>query len=146
MKKQKSQVGISQKNTIADAQLAKAVARRIATGMDGGASALECMELETESGWQVTTCQVNPVTRNCETVIRECNIQRTSPLTVTVEIRYDKVNIEARYLAEGWIDGKEFLAKVTAYGRWENDWYVWDKTNPNGSPEAPYAKIYISEL
>ena len=48
MKKQKSQVGISQKNTIANAQEAKAIARQIVAEIDGGASALECMEQETE--------------------------------------------------------------------------------------------------
>jgi len=146
MKKQKSTVKVSQKNTIADAQQAKAIAKAIATGSDCNASALECMELETEAGWQITTCRVNPITRNCETVKRECNIKRITPLTVTVEIRYGKVNIEASYLAEGWIDGKEFLAKVTAYGRWENDWYVWENAADNGTPEAPYAQVYVSEL
>ena len=89
---------------------------------------------------------INPETRNCEDVFRECNIKRVSPLTVTVEVQYGKVLIEVTYLAEGWMDRKEILAKMTLYARWENDWYVWDKTNPNGSPEAPYAKIYLSEL
>ncbi len=146
MKKQKSQVGISPKNTIADAQQAKAIVKAISTAADGNASALECMELETETGWQVTTCRINPVTRNCESVKRECNIKRITPLTVTVEIRYEKANIEVSYLAEGWIDGKEFLTKVTAYATWENGWYVWENAADTGKPEAPYAQIYVSEL
>lgn len=146
MKKQKSRVGISPKNTIAKAQEAKAIAKQIVAEIDGGASALECMELETEAGWQVTTCRVNPITRNCESVKRECNIKRITPLTVTVEIRYEKANIEVSYLADGWIDGKEFLAKVTAFATWENGWYVWENAAENGKPEAPYAQIYLSEI
>ena len=50
MRKQKSKVGISPKNTIANAQEAKAIAKQIVAEIDGGASALECMEQETKYG------------------------------------------------------------------------------------------------
>ena len=44
------------------------------------------------------------------------------------------------------MDRKEILAKMTLYARWENDWYVWEHAAENGNPEAPYGKIYISEM
>ena len=50
MKKQKSLVGISPKNTIANAQEAKLIARQIVAKIDGGTSILEYMEHETGSG------------------------------------------------------------------------------------------------
>jgi len=146
MRKQKSKVGISPKNTIANAQEAKAIAKQIIAEIDGGASALECMEQETKYASQITTYRVNPETRNCEDVRRECNIKRVSPLTVTVEVQYGRVIIEVTYLAEGWMDRKEILAKMTLYARWENDWYVWEHAAENGNPEAPYARVYVSEL
>ena len=146
MKEQKSQVGISQKNTVANAQLAKAIAKQIVAEIDGGASALGCMEQETKYAYQITTYRINPETRNCEDILRECNIKRVSPLTVSVEVQYDKVLIEVTYLAEGWMDRKEILAKMALYARWENDWYVWEHAAENGNPEAPYARVYVSEL
>ncbi len=146
MRKQKSQVGNSPKNTIANAQEARAIAKQIVAEIDGGASALECMEQETKYASQITTYRVNPETRNCEDVRRECNIKRVSPLTVTVEVQYGRVIIEVTYLAEGWMDRKEILAKMTLYARWENDWYVWEHAAENGNPEAPYARVYVSEL
>jgi len=146
MKKQKSQVGISPKNTIANAQEAKAIAKQIAAEIDGGASALECMEQETEYADQITTYRINTETHTCEEIRRGCNIKRVSPLTVSVEIQESKVLIEVNYLAEGWMNDKEILAKMTLYARWENDWYVWEHAAENGNPEAPYGRIYISEM
>ena len=146
MKKQKSQVGISPKNTIANAQEAKAIARQIVAEIDGGASALECMEQETEYADQITTYRINTETHTCEEIRRECNLKRVSPLTVSVEIQDDKVLIEVNYLAEGWMNDKEILAKMTLYARWENDWYVWEHAAENGNPEAPYGRIYVSEM
>ena len=144
--KSRQQVGISPKNAIADAREAKAIAKQIAAEIDGGASALECMEQDTKYAYQITTYSINPETRNCEDILRECNIKRVSPLTVTVEVQYGKVLIEVNYLAEGWMDRKEILAKMTLYARWENDWYIWEHAAENGNPEAPYGKIYISEM
>ena len=146
MKKQKSQVGISPKNTIANAQEAKAIARQIAAEIDGGASALECMEQETEYADQITTYRINTETHTCEEIRRGCNIKRVNPLTVSVEIQEGKDLIEVNYLAEGWMNDKEILAKMTLYARWENDWYVWEHAAENGNPEAPYGRIYISEM
>ena len=146
MKKQKSLVGISRKNTIANAQEAKLIARQIVAKIDGGTSTLECMEQDTKYAGQITTYRINPETRDCEEIHRECNIRRISPLTVTVEIQEDKILIEVNYLAEGWMDRKEILAKMTIFARWENDWYVWEHAAENSNPEAPYGKIYISEM
>ena len=146
MKKQKSQVGISRKTTIADAQKAKAIVRQIVAEIDGGASALECMEHETEYASQITTYRINTENHTCEEIHRECNLKRVSPLTVSVEIQDDKVLIEVNYLAEGWMNDKEILAKITIFARWENDWYIWEHAAENGNPEAPYGRIYISEM
>jgi hypothetical protein len=146
VKKQKSQVGISRKTTIADAQKAKAIVRQIVAEIDGGASALECMEQETKYASQITTYRINTENHTCEEIRRECNLKRVSPLTVSVEIQDDKILIEVNYLAEGWMNDKEILAKMTLYARWENDWYVWEHAAENGNPEAPYGRIYISEM
>ena len=145
MKKQKSQVGISPKNTIENAQEAKAIARQIAAEIDGGASALECMEQDTKYASQITTYRINTENHTCEEIRRECNLKRVSPLTVSVEIQDGKVLIEVNYLAEGWMNETEILAKMTIFARWENDWYVWEHAAENGNPEAPYGRIYISE-
>ncbi len=146
MKKQKSQVGISRKTTIADAQKEKAIARQIVAEIDGGASALECMEQDTKYASQITTYRINTENHTCEEIRKDCHIKRVSPLTVSVEVQYGKVLIEVTYLAEGWMDRKEILAKMTLYARWENDWYVWEHAAENGNPEAPYGRIYVSEL
>ena len=145
MKKQKSQVGICRKNTIANAQEAKLIARQIVAKIDGGSSALECMEQDTKYAGQITTYRINPETRDCEEIHRECNIRRVSPLTVSVEIQEDKTLIEVNYFAAGCLDCKQILAKMTVYARWENDWYIWEHSAENGNLEAPYGRIYISE-
>ena len=144
MKKQKSLVGISPKNTIANAQEAKLIARQIVAKIDGGASALECMEQDTKYAGQITSYRINTETHDCKIIHRECNIRRVSPLTVSVEIQDGKVLIEENYLAEGWMNETEILAKMTIFARWENDWYVWEHAAENGNPEAPYCRIYIS--
>ena len=146
MKNQESQVGISPKNTIANAQEAKLIARQIVAKIDGGTSALECMEQDTKYAGQITTYRINPETRDFEEIHRECNIRRISPLTVTVEIQEDKILIEVNYFAEGCLDGKQILAKMNVYARWEDNWYVWEHAAENGNLEAPYGRIYISEL
>ena len=146
MKKQKSQVGISPKNTIANAQEAKGIATQIVAEIDGGASALECMEQDTKYASQITTYRINTENHTCEEILRECNIKRVSPLTVSVEIQDGKVLIEVNYLAEGWMNETEIFAKMTIFARWENDWYVWEHAAENGNPEAPYGRIYISEM
>ena len=145
MKKQKSQVGISRKNTIANAQEAKSIARQIVAKIDGGASALECMEQDTKYAGQITTYRINPETRDCEEIHRECNIRRVSPLTVSVEIQENKILIEVNYFAEGCLDCKQILAKMTVYARWDDEWYIWEHATENGNLEAPYGRIYISE-
>ena len=146
MRKQKSKVGISPKNTIANAQEARAIAKQIVAEIDGGASALECMEQETKYAYQITTYRINTENHTCEEILRECNIKRVSSLTVSVEIQDGKVLIEVNYLAEGWMNETEILAKMTIFARWENDWYVWEHAAENGNPEAPYGRIYISEM
>ena len=145
MKKQKSLVGISPKNTIANAQEAKSIVRQIVAKIDGGASALECMEEDTKYAGQITTYRINPETRDCEEIHRDCNIRRISPLTVTVEIQENKILIEVNYFAEGCLDCKQILAKMTVFARWDDDWYIWEHAAENGNLEAPYGRIYISE-
>ena len=145
MKKQKSLVGISPKNTIANAQEAKLIARQIVAKIDGGTSALECMEQDTKYAGQITTYRINPETRDCEEIHRECNIRRISPLTVSVEIQEDKTLIEVNYFVEGCLDSKQILAKMTVYARWDDEWYIWEHATENGNLEAPYGRIYISE-
>ena len=145
MKKQKSLVGISPKNTIANAQEAKSIVRQIVAKIDGGTSALECMEQDTKYAGQITTYRINPETRDCEEIHRECNIRRVSPLTVSVEIQEDKILIEVNYFAEGCLDCKQILVKMTVYARWDDEWYIWEHATENGNLEAPYGRIYISE-
>ena len=127
-------------------QEAKSIARQIVAKIDGGTSALECMEQDTKYAGKITTYRINPETRDCEEIHRECNIRRVSPLTVSVEIQEDKILIKVNYFAEGCLDCKQILAKMTLYARWENDWYVWEHAAENGNPEAPYGRIYISEM
>ena len=103
------------------------------------------MEQDTKYAGQITTYRINPETRDCEEIHRECNIRRISPLTVSVEIQEDKILIEVNYFAEGCLDCKQILAKMTIFARWENDWYVWEHAAENGNLEAPYGRIYISE-
>ena len=63
-----------------------------------------------------------------------------------MEIQDGKVLIEVNYLAEGWMNETEILAKMTIFARWENDWYIWEHAAENGNPEAPYGRIYVSEM
>ena len=58
----------------------------------------------------------------------------------------DKILIEVNYFAEGCLDSKQILAKMNVYARWEDNWYVWEHATENGNLEAPYGRIYISEL
>ena len=61
---------------------------------------------------QITTYRINPETRNCEEIRRECNIKRISPLTVEVEIQDGRILIKVDYFAEGWLEISPGLGKA----------------------------------
>ena len=126
--KSRQQVGISPKNAIADAREAKAIAKQIAADIDGSASALEWMEHETEYADQITNYRINTETRNCEDVLRECDLKRGSPLTDSEEVPYGKVLIGVNYLAEGWkVTCRLFSFSI--YSCWSLIEPRWDSLN-----------------
>ena len=128
-----AQVGISPETTLAGVKIAKEAVKAIKKSVDG--SALECMELETESTYQVTTY------RDHVASIRACNLKRITPLNIKVSVQYTTPHLEISWLTEGVIDCKSCMAKITAYATWENGWHVWD----NGVHKAPYAEVFIKE-
>ena len=134
-----AQVEISSETTLAGVKVAKEAVKAIKKEVNGSDSALECMELETESTYQVTTY------RDHIKSIRACNLKRITPLNIKVSVQYITPNLEISWLAEGSIDGKCCLAKITTYATWQDDWYVWDDCGDNGASKAPYAEVFIKE-
>ena len=122
-----------------DVKIAKAVVKALKTEPNGTSSALECMELETESTYQVTTYHDHV------TSIRACNLKRITPLNIKVGVQFITPHLEISWLTEGVIDGKRCLAKITTYATWQDDWYVWDDCEDTGAPKAPYAEVFIQE-
>ena len=120
---------------------AKKIVKDIKNKIDGGASAFDCMELETESVYQVTTYRDGVAT------VHDCVFQRITPLQIEVELQlYGRAYLTVSWIAEGLINDKSGMAKITAHATWENDWYVWDDSNEDGTPKAPYAEIYTKTL
>ena len=134
-----AQVEISSETTLAGVKIAREVVKAIKKEVNGSASALECMELETESTYQVTTY------RDHIKSIRACNLKRITPLNIKVGVQFITPHLEISWLTEGVIDGKCCLAKITTYATWENGWYVWDDCEDTGVPKAPYAEVFIKE-
>ena len=134
-----AQVGISPETTLAGAKIAREVAKAIKKEVNGTSSALEGMELETESTYQVTTY------RDHVTSIRLCNLKRITPLNIKVSVQYTTPHLEVSWLTEGVIDGKCCLAKISAYATWEHGWYKWFYVEDDGTPKAPYAEVFIKE-
>ena len=134
-----AQVEISPETTLAGAQIAKSVVKAIKKEVNGSSSALECMELETESTYQVTTY------RDHVASIRACNLKRITPLNIKVSVQLITPHIEVSWLAEGMIDCKSCMAKITAYATWKDGWYIWDDCEDTGVPKAPYAEVFIKE-
>ena len=134
-----TQVGISPETTLAGVKIAKEAVKAIKKEVNGSSSALECMELETESTYQVTTY------RDHVTSVRACNLKRITPLNIKVSVQYTTPHLEISWLAEGVIDCKSCMAKITAYATWKDGWYVWHNCEDTGVPKAPLATIYISE-
>ena len=132
-------VGISPETTLAGVEIAKEAVKAIKKSVDGSDSALECMELETESTYQVTTyC-------NNVTSVRDCNLKRITPLNIKVSVQFSTPHLEISWLTEGVIDGKCCLAKITTYATWQDGWYKWFYVEDDGTPKAPYAEVFIKE-
>ena len=134
-----AQVEISSETTLAGVKIAKEAVKAIKKSVNGSSSALECMELETESTYQVTTY------RDHVTSVRACNLKRITPLNIKVSVQFITPHLEISWLTEGVIDYKSCIAKITAYATWQNGWYVWHNCGDNGTPEAPYAEVFIKE-
>ena len=134
-----AQVEISSETTLAGVKIAKEAVKAIKKEVNGSSSALECMELETESTYQVTTY------RDHVTSIRACNLKRITPLNIKVSVQYTTPHLEISWLTEGVIDCKSCIAKITTYATWQDGWYVWDDCEDNGAPKAPYAEVFIQE-
>ena len=134
-----AQVGISPETTLSGVKIAKEAVKAIKKSVDGNASSLECMELETEKTYQVTTY------RDHVPSVRACNLKRITPLSLKVSVQVITPHIEIRWLAEGVLDNKSCIAKVTAYATWENGWYVWHNCEDTGVPKAPYAEVFLRE-
>ena len=136
-----AQVEIDPKTAVNAIKMAKGVVKALKTSPDGGSSALECMELETETLYQVTTYRDGVAT------VRGCVFQRITPLQIKVETQlYGTSCLEVSWLAEGVFDNKSCIAKIITYATWKDGWYSWDTCEDNGTPKAPYAKIYTHML
>ena len=120
---------------------AKKIAKDIKKRVDGDASTFDCMELDTESTYQITTY------RDGVTIVCDCNFRRITPLQIEVEVQlYDRAYLKVSWISEGCINGKSGMAKITARATWQDGWYVWDDCAENGTPKAPYAEIYNKTL
>ena len=134
-----AQIEVDSRMAMTDIKLAKEVAKAIKKSVDGSSSALECMELETCNIYQVTTY------RDHVASIRSCNLKRITPLQIEVSVQYTTPYLKISWLAEGVIDGKCCLAKITTHATWQDGWYLWDDCEDNGAPKAPYAEVFIRE-
>ena len=134
-----AQVEISSETTLVGVQIAKSVVKAIKKEVNGSSSALECMELETKSTYQVTTYH------DYVTSIRACNLKRITPLNIKVSVQYTTPHLEISWLTEGVIDCKSCIAKITTYATWQDGWYMWHNCGDNGASKAPYAEVFIKE-
>ena len=135
----RAQIEVDSRMAMADVKKAKEAVKALKTEPNGTSSALECMELETESTYQVTTY------RDHIASVRDCNLKRITPLQIEVSVQSIAPHLEISWLTEGVIDGKCCLAKITTYATWQDGWYVWDDCSDNGTPKAPYAEVFIKE-
>ena len=116
---------------------AKKIVKDIKRKVDDSNSAFDCMELETESVYEVTTY------RDGVANVHDCYFRRITPLQIEVEVQlYGTAYLTVSWIAEGCIKGKPGMAKITARATWQDGWYVWDDSNEDGTPKAPYAEIY----
>ena len=134
-----SQVIIRKDTPMAFAKDAKKIVKDIKRKVDGNDSAFDCMELETESVYQVTTY------RNRVQKIHDCYFRRITPLQIEVEVQYGTAYLTVSWIAEGIINDKPGMAKITAHATYQDGWYVWDDCEDNGTPKAPYAEVYSRE-
>ena len=133
-----------------DSRMAKAVVKKakeavksIKKAVKDGNSALECMEQDIHYVYQVTAIKVK--NGNIELFKSSGSMVCTTPLNIKVDIRYGKTRLQVSWLAEGVLDNKSCIAKISAYATWENGWYLWDDCSDNGTPNSPCAQVYISE-
>ena len=134
-----AQIEISSETTLAGVKIAESVVKAIKKEVNGSSSALKCMELETESTYQVITYHDHVMSR------RACNLKRITPLQIEVSVPVITPHLEISWLTEGVIDGKCCLAKITTFATWQDGWYVWDDCEDTGAPKAPYAEVFIKE-
>ena len=134
-----AQVEVDSSIAMTDVKIAKEAVKAIKKEVNGSDSALKCMELETESTYQVTTY------RDHVTSIRACKLKRITPLNIKVSVPYTTPHLEISWLTEGVIDGKCCLAKIKKYATWQDGWYMWHNCGDNGAPKAPYAEVFIQE-
>ena len=132
-----AQIEISPETTLANVKEAKEVVKAIKKSVDGS-SALECMALETENTYQITTYHDHV------TSIRDCDLKRITPLNIEVYVQFTP-HLEVSWLTEGVIDGKSCIAKITADATWKDGWYIWDDCEDTSASKAPYAEVFIKE-
>ena len=130
------QIEIGSDTTLAGVKIAKEAVKAIKKSVNDGNSALECMELETESTYQVSTYRDGVVTTHA------CNLTRITPLSIKVNVQYTTPHLEVSWIAEGELNNKCCIAKIITYATWKDGWYSWDVCEDNGTPKAPYAQIY----
>lgn len=126
-----------------DMKKAKEVVKALKTGINGNASALKCMELETYDVQRVTTyCKKNGELQRLE---RPCNLKRVTPLQIEIQVYDGRVTLEVSWDVKGIIDDKACYAEIHALASWKDDWYMWYACNEDGTPKAPLATVYINE-
>ena len=136
-----SQVIVHKDTPLFFAKDAKKIAKDIKKKVDAGDSTFDCIELETESVYQVTTYR-DGVANVCD-----CYFRRITPLQIEVEVQlYGRAYLTVSWIVEGLINGKSGMAKITAHATWQDGWYSWDDSNEDGTPKAPYAEIYTKTL
>ena len=137
-----AQIEVDSRMAMADIKKAKEAVKTIKKAIKDGNSALECMELDVHHVSQVTAIKMK--SGNIELFKRSCSMVCTTPLNIKVDIRYGKTRLQVSWLAEGVLDNKSCIAKISAYATWENGWYIWDDCSDNGTLNSPCAQVYIS--
>ena len=138
-----AQIEVDSRMAMADIKKAKEAVKAIKKAVKDGNSALECMESDVHYVSRVTAIKMK--SGNIELFKRSCSMVCTTPLNIKVDIRYEKTRLQVSWLAEGVLDNKSCIAKISAYATWENGWYKWDNCEDNGAPKAPYAEVFIQE-
>ena len=139
----RAQIEISTETTVSGIKAAKEAVNAIKKSVDGGDSALECMELDTYHIYHVTT--FSQKSGELKHFKRPCDLRRVTPLQIEVKVQYGRTTLEVSWYAEGSIEDKSCFAEIYALATWKDGWYNWFYEEENGTPEAPLATIYINE-